>query len=188
MLESRSRIAGNWIDHTKARQYPEAFSLQSLLLNREPSTVTQPLDFSGLSDNRLAVGSMRGFSWTDTQYKFHGLDATDSYQPGFPALLPDLWALDTVIAEGAFSRRTSSSDGPEPDFYLAEPQASWHGALSTVNGGGLFAWANRPPFAERGMVQQSNQFHWFTRDQAEAGGPLGKRVDLYASATGQWAS
>src|SRR3954453_8436646 len=54
MLESRSRIAGNWIDHTKARQYPEAFSLQSLLLNREPSTVTQPLDFSGLSDNRLA--------------------------------------------------------------------------------------------------------------------------------------
>jgi hypothetical protein len=148
----------------------------------------QPLGFSGLSDNRLAVESMRGFSWTDTQYKFHGLDATDSYQPGFPALLPDVWVLDAIITRNAFARWTSSAYGTEAGFYLAEPQASWHGALSTVNGGGLFAWPNLPPSAERGLVQQADQFHWFTRDQAEAGGPLGKRVDLYASATGQWTS
>ena len=67
--------------------YPEAFSLQGLLLSREPSSVTEPLDFTGLSDNRLAVESQRGFSWTDTQYKFQGMDATDSYQPGLPAVL-----------------------------------------------------------------------------------------------------
>ena len=75
---------GIWTDATRARLYPEAFSLQGLLLSREPSSVTAPLDLTGLSDNRLAVESQRGFSWTDTQYKFQGMDATDSYQPGTP--------------------------------------------------------------------------------------------------------
>ena len=60
--------------------------------------------------------------------------------------------------------------------------------MSTVNGSHLFAWSNLPPFAERGLVQQVDQFQWFTRDQVEVGGPLGQRVDIYGSASGQWAS
>ena len=69
-----------WTDATSGRLYPEAFSLQGLPLSREPSSVTEPLDFTGLSDNRLTVESQRGLSWTDTQYKFHGMDATDSIE------------------------------------------------------------------------------------------------------------
>ena len=178
----------HWTGHTNARRYPEGFSLQSLLLNREPSTVTQPLDFTGLSDNRLALVSIRGFSWTDTQYKFHGLDATDSYQPGFPALAPDIFTLENIVTRGAFARPTSSAYATEVGLYLAEPRESWHGAVSTIDGGDLFAWSNLPPLPERGLVQQPGLFHWFTRDHAELGGPLGKRVDLYASASGQWSS
>jgi hypothetical protein len=178
----------HWTGHTNARRYPEGFSLQSLLLNREPSTVTHPLDFTGLSDNRLALVSIRGFSWTDTQYKFHGLDATDSYQPGFAALAPDISTLENIVTRGAFARPTSSSYATEVGLYLAEPRESWHGAISTIDGGDLFAWSNLPPLPERGLVQQPGLFHWFTRDHAELGGPLGKRVDLYASASGQWSS
>src|SRR6202012_2711175 len=56
-----ARTPGMWTDGTAGRLYPEAFSLPGVLLSREPSTVTQPLDFAGLSDTRLAVESQRGF-------------------------------------------------------------------------------------------------------------------------------
>ena len=57
-----SPMPDHWSGDMQARRYPEAFSLQSLLLNREPSAVTHPLDFTGLGDNRLPVVSMPGHS------------------------------------------------------------------------------------------------------------------------------
>lgn len=69
-VQPAARAPGIWTDATSGRQYPEAFSLPGLLLSREPSSVTEPLDFTGLRDNRLAVESQGGFSWTYTQYKF----------------------------------------------------------------------------------------------------------------------
>jgi hypothetical protein len=177
-----------WTDTTRGRLYPEAFSLPGLLLGREPSSVTAPLDFAGLSDNRLAVVSERGFSWTDTQYKFQGMDATDSYQPGVPVVLPDTQALDDVVVRSAFAQTASSSDGTEVNLFLAEPGASWHGALSTANTGAALSSTNLPPLALRGLVQQGDQFRWFTRDGIEIGGPLTKWADFYASGSGQWSS
>ncbi|MGD0775955.1 MAG: hypothetical protein ABSC05_24320, partial [Candidatus Solibacter sp.] len=79
-VQPAAQTPGIWTDATSGRLYPEAFSLPGLLLSREPSSVAEPLDFTGLSDNRLAVESQRGFSWTDAQYKLQGMDATDSYQ------------------------------------------------------------------------------------------------------------
>lgn len=185
---------GIWTDATSGRVYPEAFSLQGLLLSREPSSVTEPLDFTGLSDNRLAVESQRGFSWTDTQYKFQGMDATDSYQPGLPAVLPDVQALDEVVVRSAFAQTASSSYGTEVGLFLVEPggshsgAASWHGALSTSNTGAALSSTNLPAPASRGLVQQAEQFQWFTRDGLEIGGPLTRWADFYASGSGQWAS
>ena len=185
---------GIWTEATTGRVYPEAFSLQGLLLSREPSSVTEPLDFTGLSDNRLAVESQRGFSWTDTQYKLHGMDATDSYQPGLPAVLPDMQALDEVVVLGAFTQTTSSSYGTEVGLFLGEPggshsmAASWHGAFSASNTGAALSSTNLPAPASRGLVQQADQFQWFTRDGLEIGGPLTRWADFYASGSGQWAS
>ncbi len=152
--------------------YPEAFSLLGALLSREPVTVTEPLDFAGLSDNRLAVASRGGISWTRTRHTLNGTDVTDVYQPGRPAMLPDV---DAIEYAGT-------------DVYLREPRESWHGALSTANTGAFLAWTNLPPPAERGLVQQSERFTSFTRDRVEAGGPLGRFADLIASAAGQWSA
>jgi hypothetical protein len=170
---------GIWTDATRGSLYPEAFSLPGLLLSREPSSVTEPLDFTGLHDNRLAVVSQRGFSWTDTQYKLHGMDATDSYQPGLPAVWPDVQALDEVVVRSA---------GTEVGLFLAEPGASWHGALSTANTGAALSSTNLPAPASRGLVQQADRFRWFTRDRLEIGGPVTRWADFYASASGQWSS
>jgi hypothetical protein len=199
-----ARTAGIWTDGTGGRLYPEAFSLQGVLLSREPSSVTQPLDFAGLSDNRLAVESQRGFSWTDTQYKLHGMDATDSYQPGLPAFAPDVQALAEVVVRSAFAQTASSSNGTETGLFLFTPRsatpgsaapigsrsrlASWHGAVSTANTGAALSSTNLPALANRGLVQQADEFRWFTRDSAEIGGPITRRADFYAAGTGQWSS
>ncbi len=179
---------GIWTDATKGDLYPEAFSLSGVLLSREPTSVTQPLDFTGLHDNRLAVVSQRGFSWTDTQFKLYGMDATDSYQPGLPAVLPDIQSLDETVVRSAFAQTTSSSDGTEVALFLAQPRASWHGGLSSANTGAALSSTNLPAPASRGLVQQNDHFGWFTRDRAEVAGPLSHIADFYASATGQWAS
>jgi hypothetical protein len=183
-----ARAVGVWADATRGRLYPEAFSVPGLLLSREPSSVTEPLDFAGLGDTRLAAASQRGLSWTDTQYRFQGMDATDSYQPGLPVILPDVQALDEVVAPSAFAQTGSSSSGAEIGVFLAEPGASWHGALSTADTGAALSSKNLPPPAARGLVQQADQFRWFTRDHLEAGGPLTKWADFFASGSGQWAS
>jgi hypothetical protein len=174
---SESRTPGIWTDTTRAHSYPESFSFSGLLLSREPSTVTEPLDFAGLADNRLAVASQRGFSWTDTQYKLQGMDATDSYQPGRPAFLPDVEALDAVVVRSI-----------EVGAFLAEPAPSWHGAFSTSNSGAPLSSTNLPAPPSRGLVRQADQFRWFTRDRVEIGGPLTRRADFFASGSGQWAS
>ena len=143
--------------------YPEAFSLHGLLLSREPATVTQPLDFAGLSDNRLAVASQGAASWTRTAYSLDGMDATDSYQPGRPSILPDVEAVQNAATA----------------LYLKEPGDSWHGALSTADTASALAATNAPA---------SERFTSFTRDRAEAGGPLTKWADLIASFAGQWSA
>lgn len=185
---------GIWTEATSGRLYPEAFSLSGILLSREPSSVTEPLDFAGLAANRLAVESQRGFSWTGTQFKLHGMDATDSYQPGLPAILPDVEALGEAVARSAFAQTASLSHGSGIGVFLAEPgaplsgPASWHGALSTADTGAAFSSTNLPAPAGRGLVQQTNQFRWFTRDRLEIAGPLTRWADIYASGSGQWAS
>ena len=182
------RTAGIWTDATGGRLYPEAFSLPGLLLSREPFSVTEPLDFMGLTDNRLAVESQRGFSWTDTQYRLQGMDATDSYQPGLPVVLPDIQALDAVVVRSAFAQTVSSGPGAEVGLFLSEPAGSLHGSFSTANTGAALSATNLPPPAARGLVQQADQFRWFTRDSMEIGGPLTKWADFYASGSGQWSS
>ncbi|HXJ40271.1 MAG TPA: hypothetical protein VNH18_13410, partial [Bryobacteraceae bacterium] len=92
------------------------------------------------------------------------------------------------------AQTTSSGNGAEVGVFLAEPgtsfarPASWHGALSSANTNAALSSTNLPAPADRGLVQQADQFRWFTRDRLEIGGPLTRWADFYASGTGQWAS
>lgn len=175
---ARPPFPGVWTAVPRDRAYAEPFSLTGLLAARAPAGVTEPLDFTGLDDNRLGVESQRGFSWTDTRYKLEGMDATDSWQPGKAAIFPDVEALEEV------SVRPSSEVG----LFLAEPGPRWHGSLGSADTGEGLAATNLPPPDARGQVEQPDRFQWWTRDRAEVTGPVGKLADVYASAGGQWAS
>ena len=182
------RIPGLWPDSAGSRVYPEAFSLQGVLASREPTTVSEPLNFTGLADNRLGIVSQRGFSWTDTQFKLAGLDATDSYQPGYPLILPDAQAFSEVVLRTAFALTSSNNGSTEIELYPNQPGTSWHGAISSANTGSGLAFTNLPQPADRGLVQQAERYVWFTRDRFEIDGPLTRGADFFASLAGQWAA
>lgn len=179
---------GLWSDNTRASTFPEGFSLQSSLLSREPASVTVPLDFTGITDNRLALVSERAFSWTGTEFKLQGLDATDSYQPGRPAIVPDVQAISDIVMRTSPALTTSEAYGAEIGSFIAEPGTSWHAAVSTFDTGSVFSSDNLPALNQRGAIQQPGRFNWFTRARLEAGGPLSKWADVFASAVGRWAS
>lgn len=179
---------GAWRDDTRGSTFPEGFTLQSALASREPGSVTVPLDFTGLADNRLAIISQRGFSWTGTEFQLQGMDATDSYQPGRPAIVPDVQAIGETVVRTDAALITSDSYGSEIGVFLAEPGKSWHAAVSTSGTGSPFSSNNLPPLGQRGAVQQPGRFDWFTRDRFEVSGPVTPWADLFASGAGQWAS
>lgn len=165
---------------------PEPFSLQGELSMLDPAAVTEPVDFTGMADNRLTLLSLEGFSWTATQFQIEGLDATDSYQPGRPLMLPDVQALKTTTVRSAFALTTSASYGNEAGVFLAQPEARWHGAVASD---GTAAWlaSGDLPAAHDG-VEQSDRYDWLTRDHAKTGGPITRWADLFASGSGQWSS
>ena len=179
---------GVWTGDFGARVYPEGFSLGSALFAREPGTVTEPLDFTGLADNRLGVISQRGFSWTDTAIQFNGLDAGDDYQPGSPQILPDGDAVAATVVRSAFGLTPSTAFGAEIGLFPAQAGDSWHAAIASAGTAGALASNNLPPAASRGAITQAEQYDWFTRDHAELGGPLSRWADVFVSGSGQWAA
>ena len=163
--------------------YPEAFSLAAVLLSREPSSVTEPLDLIGLNDNRLAVESRGGISWTDTRFTLQGMDATDSYQPGLPVILPNIGAMRDIVV----SQNPSDNAGTNVGLFLSEADTTWHARLSTMNTGSALSATNLPT-ADRGFLEQREYFNRMTRDGLEIGGPIWKRADVFLSSWGQWSS
>lgn len=171
---------------TRRPQFALPFSVQGELSALDPAAVSAPLDFTGLADNRLTLLSFESYTWTATQFLMQGLDATDSYQPGRPTMLPDVQALETTTTRSAFGLTTSASYGNEVGAFLAQPAEDWHAALASSDTGGALAWTNLPMV--RDGVQESDRYRSMTRDHIEVGGPLTRRADLFASSTGQWAS
>ena len=164
------------------------FSLDGFLLALEPSIVADPLDFSGLWSMRLPLISDRAFSWTDTRYARDGMNATDPYQPGRLTMFPDMQAVSDVALRSGLDRGTSPAYGSEVAVFAREPGAAWHGGVSTSDTGEAAASDNLSAAAVQNGLRQSDRFRWFTHDNLELGGPLGRRADLYLSGTGQWAS
>ena len=158
--------------------YPFHFTLPGLLTSQEPGAVVEPLSLAALAATGRALASLNAYSWTLTRYRLEGIDVTDPYQPGRMLAPVDVQVLDRAAIE--------------PDGLLAlslrGPGGSWHGEVASHNTTPWLASNNLPPAAERGALLRPDRFHWWTRSHLEAGGPLGRRADLFASATGQRAS
>ncbi len=150
--------------------------------------VTWPLNFAGLGDIRLPLTAGWAAAWTATSFFLHGLDATDSYQPGRPVMLDDAAAETPVTVRDAFTAGPAPIDALDIGITLCTAENAWHGGLETQDTGSALAGNNLPPEPVRGIVERPEEFLWFTRDTAQIGGPLARWADFTATATGQWAS
>lgn len=160
-----------------------------LLLLEAPGAATYPLDFANLASTRLPlIAGQSAAQWTGTSFRLNGLDATDSYQPGLPVMLDDLAALDSVAVHEAYSAGGLPLDAYDVGVFLRGATNSWHFGLATQDTGAALAGDNLPPPEDRGSVQRSDEFHWFTRDSANLNGVFGHWADIAATATGQWDS
>ena len=172
-----------------------------LTTSREPATVADRLDFSGLSDVRLPLISERAFSWTAVRYTLQGANVTDAYQPGRMAWFPNAEGVSKAQAIAPAPPATSNTSvwsgvgasacqayGTEIALSTRAPGPAWHTRLASGGTGSSLASGNLPAPAGRGILQQSEHFRWLTRDSLETGGPLGKRADLLVSLAGQWGS
>jgi hypothetical protein len=158
------------------------------LLFQVSAVVSQPLNFEALSSVRLPLVGGWPAAWTSTTFHLNGLDATDSYQPGRPLLLDDSRADDAIIYREAYAAPAVALNGVDVGIYLRGADEGWHGGLATDDTGLAFAADNLPLPPDRGAVQTSDRFRWFTRDTAEVGGPLTRWADISATGTAEWAS
>ncbi len=171
---------------TKAPTYPEGFSLTAALQNRETASVTHPQNFTGLADTQLSVESQGGLSWTETRFTLQGMNATDSYQPGRPVILPNVADMAATIVRNGLTQSPTSNTGAEVALFMAQPDSPWHATLNSADTASNLA-ANNLPTTNTCLVQQPQNYKWQTRDGLEIGGPIHQWADLFASAWGQWA-
>jgi hypothetical protein len=142
-----------------------------------PATQTWPTNNTGLNDNRLPLSSQRAASWTTTEFTLLGMSATDSYQPGHPMIFPDRASMMAVTHPG------------DVDYSLNSPRAGWHFGLSTTDSGKGLASSNLPASpSQRGLVQQNQNYRWFSNDGFDASGPIRQHGDISVAGSMQVSS
>lgn len=160
-----------------------ADTIAARLFRSGAAVVTEPLDFGGLAAARRAALSADGFTWTGTAYRLHGIEVSDPYRPGRPALTGD-----TFLLEQAELKAELSALGAAVRMEGLAPEASWHGQFASSATAGALAWNNLPSGPERGAVRQPERFRWFSWNALRAGGPLGRHAAVAVAAAGRWSS
>jgi len=174
--------AGPW----STRPDATASGIASVLLAYEPTTVTEPLDFSGPVSTPFPLLSERAFSWTGVRYTVQGVDTTDPYQPGRTDALLDPSGIEEAGVIAGFDLGVSQAYGSEIARFVTAPGPAWHAAAASSDTGSFLASNNLP--AAHGPLEQVGKYQRFSNESLQLGGPLGRRVDAFASLAGQWSS
>jgi hypothetical protein len=127
-IADRSPWWGTQFGQLQIEDLPNARDIWSLLRTQEPSTVTDRIDIAGLETGQPTLFSALGASWTENQYSLNGLNVTDSYQPGFVLVDPNLDDLAQFqVVTGA---KPTAGRGSGTNIVLAtpEPVKKWHGS------------------------------------------------------------
>jgi hypothetical protein len=179
---------GTVYERSQLESLPNPFSLWGILQSQEAPAVAAPLDFGGLRSNRLALLSGEAITWTGAGYSLNGFDASDPYQPGRPIFLVDPAVIESITVKNGPRPASSSVAGVETAVLTRSAGEQWHCSLSSHFTASRFASGNLPSNAAAAGLLRSEAFRWYTRDNAQLGGPIGHRADVVASGTGQWAS
>src|ERR1019366_9495422 len=93
-----------------------------------------------------------------------------------------------VAVRTGFDLGASRAYGSEIAAFVTTPRTAWHGAVASSDTGSFLASNNLPGASTRGLLQQIEKYRRFSNDSLQVGGPLGRRIDGFASLAGQWSS
>ncbi len=167
---------------------PSSHSVAGILQQQEAEAIPWPPDFGGLASHRLAIISFQAASWTATAYELNRLDAADPYQPGRPMFLVDPDAIETITVHTGPQPARLHGPGATVELWTRHAAPRWHGTLASHFTGNAMASGKLPEKAASAGLLRPEAFRWYSRDHVRLGGPAGKRADIFASATAQWAS
>jgi hypothetical protein len=150
---------------------PSGGNLWSLLQNQELSSVTNTIDEGGIFTGTVSLVGALGSSWTQSGYRFEGLDVTDPFETGKPLVYPDVATLQEIQASVA----SHSSEIRLPGGYFSMTSrrggSVFHGGVDgyftgdTVQAGG----------GDSGIAQDftyAPRFKRFGEGQFVLGGPV----------------
>ncbi len=127
---------GTQFDELAMQELPNGRNIWSLLQAQEPSTVTNRLEIGGTEAAVPALFSAFGASWTENQYQFNGLDATNPYVPGLPLINPGIDALSEFQVVTASKPAAAQASGENLVLAAPEPGGALHGGARFFGSGG----------------------------------------------------
>ena len=166
---------------------PTSASSSLLLLSCIPALVSEPLDLAGFHSARPPLLSLRGLSWTGLSFSAAGVNLTDPYQPGRALTLP-LPSTTEANVRQLPDDPSLAAPVAEIRYSLPKPSSAWRTRLDLTGTSGALSASNLPPPLTRGLLQQSERFHWLAYSGITASGPLSRTADLTVSAAGRWSS
>lgn len=156
---------------------PTGGTAWSLLDVAHPFLISDRIDHGGLWNAEPARLGGHGSSFTQTTFRFDGLDLTDPAGSGAPMLYPDLGVMQAVEVDSAAMPAESGGPGPVITLVPRLPSSTWTGLAQA--GATPRSWqgaggAPAPPIA---------RFDSYTDVSALLAGPLvGRRVGVLGSA------
>lgn len=92
---------GSHFDATRLAALPTARNIWAVLENQDRSTLTNAPQEGGFTTGVIALAGASGASWTQTSYRFDGINVTDPFETGKPLVYPDYAALQELQASTA---------------------------------------------------------------------------------------
>lgn len=100
------------INQTQLSLLPSADNFSSVIENQDLSATTNRIDSGGLWADTPALFSARGgVSWTQNEFRLHGLNISEPFYGGTPLILPDLLSIESWRHRNSLHPASATSPG-----------------------------------------------------------------------------
>jgi hypothetical protein len=158
------------------RDLPTSGTVWSLLDTAHPFLISDRIDNGGLWSAEPARIAGYGSSFTQTTFRFDGLDVTDPAGLGIPLVYPDLGVLQGVEVYSATMTAETAGPGPVISLIPRSPSSTWTGHAQF--GATPRSWQN----ASSEIAPSIARFDSYVDGSVLLAGPVGRRLGVVASA------